>query len=246
MTVAAATPLLEVEDLNVTFDTRVGQVRAVREVSFQLGREKLGIVGESGSGKSQTGRALLGLTPWPGRVDAGRMTLDGQDLLGMTSRQMRAVRGSRITMVMQEPKYSLNPVMTVGKQIAEASRRLIEGDAQARRDLLAAQKQLTSELHSERVNLDRQREEMEQERRNIAAQRHRDPMIAQAINAVTNTSIGDLIYLTRAIVNVVMSIFGGPTHGDLPIALNWFTLIATCALSIWMLHRKLRAHEVVG
>ena len=69
---------------------------------------------------------------------------------------------------------------------------------------------------------------------------------AQAINAVTGTSIGDLIHLTRAIANVVMSIFGGPTHGDLPIALNWFTLIATCALSIWMLHRKLRAHEVVG
>jgi ABC-2 type transport system permease protein len=68
---------------------------------------------------------------------------------------------------------------------------------------------------------------------------------AQAINAVTGTSIGDLIHLTRAIANVVMSIFGGPTHGDLPIALNWFTLIATCALSIWMLHRKLRAHEVV-
>jgi len=69
------------------------------------------------------------------------------------------------------------------QQIAEASRRLIEGDAQARRDLLAAQKQLTSELHSERASIDRQRDEMEQERRNIAAQRHRDPIIAQTINA---------------------------------------------------------------
>jgi ABC-2 type transport system permease protein len=68
---------------------------------------------------------------------------------------------------------------------------------------------------------------------------------AQAINAVTGTSVGDLIHLTRAIVNVVMSIFGGPTHGDLPIALNWFTLVATSIFSIWMLHRKLRAHEVV-
>ena len=58
--------------------------------------------------------------------------------------------------------------------------------------------------------------------------------------------MGDLINLTRAIYNVVMSIFGGPTHGDLPIALNWFTLAATCVLSIWMLHRKLRAHEVVS
>jgi ABC-2 type transport system permease protein len=68
---------------------------------------------------------------------------------------------------------------------------------------------------------------------------------AEAINAVTRTSAGDLIHLTRAIANVVLSIFGGPTEGDLPIAFNWFTLIATCAMSIWMLHRKLRAHEVV-
>jgi len=68
---------------------------------------------------------------------------------------------------------------------------------------------------------------------------------AEAVNAVTKTSMGDLIHLTRAIINVVMSIFGGTTHGDLPIALNWLTLIATCVLSIWMLHRKLRAHEVV-
>ena len=68
---------------------------------------------------------------------------------------------------------------------------------------------------------------------------------AQAVNAVTGTSVGDLMHLTRAIVNVVMSIFSGETHGNLPIALNWFTLAATCAISIWMLHRKLRAHEVV-
>lgn len=68
---------------------------------------------------------------------------------------------------------------------------------------------------------------------------------AQAVNAVTGTSVGDLIHLTRAIANVVMSIFGGETQGDLPIALNWLTLVATCVLSIWMLHRKLRAHEVV-
>jgi hypothetical protein len=70
------------------------------------------------------------------------------------------------------------------KQIVDASQRLVEGDAEARRDLLEAQKQLTSELHSERAGIDRQREEMEQERRNIAAQRHRDPVIARAIGAV--------------------------------------------------------------
>jgi len=67
----------------------------------------------------------------------------------------------------------------------------------------------------------------------------------QAINAVTGTSVGDLIHLTRAIANVVMSIFGGPIQGNLPIALNWLTLVGTSLLSIWMLHLKLRAHEVV-
>ena len=122
MTADSAGPLLEVEDLNVTFDTRSGPVHAVRNVSFSLGREKLGIVGESGSGKSQTGRALLGLTPYPGRVEARQLCFDGRDLLGMSPRQMREVRGKRISMVMQDPKYSLNPVMTVGKQIAEAYR----------------------------------------------------------------------------------------------------------------------------
>jgi ABC-2 type transport system permease protein len=68
---------------------------------------------------------------------------------------------------------------------------------------------------------------------------------AQAVNAVTSSSIGDLIHLTRAIYNVVMSIFGGQTHGDLPIVFNWATLIVTCAISIWLLDKKLRAHEVV-
>jgi len=69
---------------------------------------------------------------------------------------------------------------------------------------------------------------------------------AEAINAVTGTSVGDLIHLTRAIANVVMSIFGAPTQGNLPIIVNWFTLAVTCVFSIWMLHRKLRAHEVVS
>ena len=67
----------------------------------------------------------------------------------------------------------------------------------------------------------------------------------EAVNAVTGSSIGDLIDLTLAIVNVVMSMFGGETQGNLPIAMNWLTLAATCLISIWMLHRKLRAHEVV-
>ena len=113
-------PLLTVEDLHVSFDTPKGVVEAVRGVSFELGREKLGIVGESGSGKSQTGRALLGLLAARGHARAKRVEFDGIDLLRADERTMRTIRGDRISMIMQDPKYSLNPVMTVGKQIEEA------------------------------------------------------------------------------------------------------------------------------
>jgi peptide/nickel transport system ATP-binding protein len=113
-------PLLDVEDLRVRFHLRTGIVEAVRGVSFQLGRERLGIVGESGSGKSQTGRAILGLTPPPGEVTAKRLAFDGIDLLTASKRTLRTLRGGRISMVMQDPKYSLNPVMTIGEQIIEA------------------------------------------------------------------------------------------------------------------------------
>jgi peptide/nickel transport system ATP-binding protein len=115
-------PLLDVQDLRVRFHLRTGTVEAVRGVSFQLGRERLGIVGESGSGKSQTGRAILGLTPPPGEVIAQKLTFDRIDLLKASKRQLRDLRGGRMTMVMQDPKYSLNPVMTIGEQIIEAYR----------------------------------------------------------------------------------------------------------------------------
>lgn len=112
--------LIDVEDLWVQFPTRTGMFDAVRGVSFSLGRERLGIVGESGSGKSMTGRALLRLIRKPGIVKAKRMELMGEDLLAKSEKEMRAVRGQRISMVMQDPKFSLNPVMTIGEQIMEA------------------------------------------------------------------------------------------------------------------------------
>ena len=118
-----AAPLLEVEDLHVRFRTRTGLVEAVRGLSFSLGREKLGVVGESGSGKSMTGRAILGLVPPPGEVTAARLAFAGQDLLRLGEEGMRALRGRRISMVLQDPKFSLNPVMRVGDQVAEAYRR---------------------------------------------------------------------------------------------------------------------------
>jgi peptide/nickel transport system ATP-binding protein len=112
--------LLDVENLRVRFDTRQGMVEVVRGVSFSLGRERLGIVGESGSGKSMTGRAILRLIRPPGEVIADRIVLEGTELQDLSERQMRQVRGRRISMVMQDPKFSLNPVMTIGEQIMEA------------------------------------------------------------------------------------------------------------------------------
>ena len=116
------TPLLEVEDLNVSFPGRGGVTRAVRGAAFSLGRERLGIVGESGSGKSTTGRALLGLIAAPGVVSAARMTFAGQDLRSLDDAGWQRLRGRRISMVMQDPKYSLNPVLKVGWQIEETYR----------------------------------------------------------------------------------------------------------------------------
>jgi peptide/nickel transport system ATP-binding protein len=115
-------PLLDVSDLSVTFHTPRGRVEAVRGVSFAMGREKLGIVGESGSGKSCTGRSILRLLPGNAALSAERMVFDGIDLLRAPPAALREIRGRRISMVMQDPKFSLNPVMTVGEQIAEAYR----------------------------------------------------------------------------------------------------------------------------
>ena len=115
-------PLLTVDDLRVSFPTRTGLVEAVRGISFTVGREKVGLVGESGSGKSMTGRAILRLVPPPGRVTAARLRLGEVDLLQASERTMRKVRGRRVSMVLQDPRYSLNPVLKVGAQIAEACR----------------------------------------------------------------------------------------------------------------------------
>ena len=117
------TALLTVDDLRIAFPSRQGPVEVVRGVSFTLGRERLGIVGESGSGKSQTGRAILGLTPPPGKATAKTLDFDGIDLRNATPARWRSLRGIRISMIMQDPKFSLNPVMTIGRQLIESARR---------------------------------------------------------------------------------------------------------------------------
>ena len=119
---SSSLPLALVEDLRVEFRGRHGVTKAVRGVSFQLGREKVGLVGESGCGKSTVGRALLRLVPYPGVVSARRLEIAGTDVSALSEHEMRHLRGWRIAMILQDPRFSLNPVMAVGRQIAEAWR----------------------------------------------------------------------------------------------------------------------------
>lgn len=139
-------PLLEMENLRVSFPTPNGRVDVVKGLSFTLGRERLGIVGESGSGKSMTGRAIMRLVRRPGQQIADKMIFDGTDLQAQSEREMRHLRGARISMVMQDPKFSLNPVMTVGAQIIEA---LKTHERLGRKDMKA---RMIEMLHSVRIN----------------------------------------------------------------------------------------------
>ncbi len=118
------TPILEVEGLRTLFFTRQGLVRAVDGLSFHVNRgEVLAIVGESGCGKSITALSVMRLVPTPpGRIESGTVKLAGRDLLALDEEEMRAVRGNDISMIFQEPMTSLNPVLTIGDQIAEAVR----------------------------------------------------------------------------------------------------------------------------
>jgi oligopeptide transport system ATP-binding protein len=133
----ASAPLLAVSDLRVSFFTHVGEVKAIRGVSFHVNAgEMVGIVGESGSGKSVTSLAILRLLPYPGRLTSGSVTFRGEDILRKSAGSMRALRGDEISMVFQDPMTSLNPVFTVGDQIVEAlavhGKKKSRGEARAR------------------------------------------------------------------------------------------------------------------
>ena len=123
--------LVEMRGLRIGFATPTGVAEAVRGVSLALGREKLGIVGESGSGKSLTARAILRLLPSAARLQAEHLSFDGIDVLRASERAMRRIRGRRAGLILQDPKFSLNPVMTVGAQVAEAWR-LAKGGSRRR------------------------------------------------------------------------------------------------------------------
>ena len=127
-------PILEVSNLSIRYPGAASD--AVRGVSFSLGCERLGIVGESGSGKSTVGRALLRLLPGA-QVNADRLRFQDMDLLALTEAQMLKVRGRRMSMILQDPKFSLNPIQRVGHQVAETYLRHFKGSrAQARAKVL--------------------------------------------------------------------------------------------------------------
>jgi len=132
--------LVEIDNLRISFRQDDGSYNiAVRGMSLTLGREKLGIVGESGSGKSLTGRALLGVLPPYAKMSVDRMEFDGIDLTKASGKLRRSLRGGRMGMILQDPKFSLNPVMTVGRQIVEAIRigdRRLGGAAARQRALM--------------------------------------------------------------------------------------------------------------
>lgn len=114
--------VLEIKDLNVSFDTHAGEIQAVRGISLDLKKgETLAIVGESGSGKSVASKSLMRLIPTPaGRIKKGAILFQGKDLVNLTEKQMQRIRGSEISMIFQDPMTSLNPTMTIGKQIMES------------------------------------------------------------------------------------------------------------------------------
>ncbi len=118
-------PLLEIDGVSVEFASGPSAARVLNEVAFTVQpRQTLGIVGESGCGKSMTALSIMRLVPSPpGRISAGRVALNGEDLLQLSDQRMRDIRGNRIAMIFQEPMTALNPVFTVGDQIAEALRR---------------------------------------------------------------------------------------------------------------------------
>jgi oligopeptide transport system ATP-binding protein len=130
--------LLSVEDLRVEFWTQRGTVHAVNGVSFEVAAgETLGIVGESGCGKSVTSLAVMGILPRAGRVKTGRAIFDGRDLLTLGDRELRGIRGKDVAMIFQDPMTSLNPVLTIGRQIRESLQTHLHLDKSAAQDRAA-------------------------------------------------------------------------------------------------------------
>lgn len=127
--------LLEVKDLEVSFFTYAGEVKAVRKINYDLHKgEVIGIVGESGSGKSVSSYAILGIVPQPGKVIGGEIIFNGKTLTGLPEKEMLKLRGKEISMIFQDPMTCLNPVFTVGNQIEETLSKHTNMDAKQRKE----------------------------------------------------------------------------------------------------------------
>jgi len=136
--------ILDVRNLCVSYQSQRGRIDAIHNVSFTLGCEKVGIVGESGSGKSTLGRTIMGVLPESAHTD-GQILFNGENLLTLPERRMREIRGGGISMILQDPKFSLNPVMRVGDQISEAFL------AHSRSDKTSAKQQSLELMESVRI-----------------------------------------------------------------------------------------------
>ncbi|MBW2473696.1 MAG: ABC transporter ATP-binding protein [Deltaproteobacteria bacterium] len=136
--------ILDVRNLCVSYQSQRGRIDAIHNVSFTLGCEKVGIVGESGSGKSTLGRTIMGVLPESAHTD-GQILFNDENLLTLSERRMREIRGGDISMILQDPKFSLNPVMRVGDQISEAFL------AHSRSDKTSAKQQSLELMESVRI-----------------------------------------------------------------------------------------------
>ncbi|MGY6586817.1 MAG: ABC transporter ATP-binding protein [Wenzhouxiangella sp.] len=180
-----AGPLVRIDGLTVDFHTEDGRVRAVEDLSFDIPRGgTVGLVGESGSGKSVTAMTLMRLIPTPpGEISAGRIDFDGQDLLALSERQMRQVRGKRIGMIFQEPMTSLNPVFRIGEQVAEVLRQHEGLSRRAARDR-------TLEL-LDQVGLPRPKQLIDSYPHQLSGGQKQRVMIAQAMSCEPDRLIAD-------------------------------------------------------
>lgn len=122
MTELSSQPLVDIQNLNIQFRGRRGMETAVHDFSLTMGRERVAIVGESGSGKSVSARALIGLLPKNTTISANKLMFDGHDLQSLPEAGFQRLRGKRIAMILQDPRQSLNPLMTAGQQIVESCR----------------------------------------------------------------------------------------------------------------------------
>ncbi len=211
-------PLLQVENLTVSFHTKDGVVRAVNGISYAMDEgEILGLVGESGSGKSVSSMSMLRLIPEPpGKIEAGRVLFEGRDLLAIKPGKMHSVRGRDIGVIFQDPMTSLNPVMTIGRQIAEAMQVNLGMDAGA------AMREAVQVL--DRVGIPQARQRIKDYPHQFSGGMRQRVMIAMAISCKPKLLIADEpttaldVTIQAQIVDLVRQL-----QGEMGMAVIWIT-----------------------